>query len=319
MALLRRLRDPLAHRDNDDDQKCQICHHPREYGAYEEVCKNCGLVFPEYCSISDAPEWTNYGDDRPDKARCSVNKDFYGYIAPNMYRLSRSSTRREKRDIFRHVLPRQQRLQLGAQSIRLICEQNDISRCIRDSALCLWEVVIDFYDDKDTEFNSNRGGNRKGIIACCLYYGYCLNNIKRPSSEIIDMCRINNTMFCKGRNIMHEILSSSPKYAHLLDVGFDSYTYFSTFIQKIFDTDRRTLAQMINKCQRLYDIDYIRKQFRGHSDDIVVIGIIAFVFRHDASIENVSRLTGKTTMSIANIYHIIERSLGYIKKRQKAG
>lgn len=154
------------------------------------------------------------------------------------------------------------------------------SGCVINTATELWGEIM-----KANKLT--RGGVRKGLIACCIYYS-CIHN-KCPLT-IDQVCKDfdmeDSVNFNKGNKEFQQVFEISKKWAHVLTNTVTSDSLFAPFCEKL-----GMEFKFIKKCEHFYEKLKIGTKLRV-APKSAASGVIYFMCKHmgkDVSVEEISK------------------------------
>jgi transcription initiation factor TFIIIB Brf1 subunit/transcription initiation factor TFIIB len=228
------------------------------------VCSKCGLVLQSI--ISDEAEWNNYTNkdgSKGNNSRCggSTAYDINPFIDPLSTFLpkgSKSFINKEGRyieyDISKlHIQNSYNHLQKSYNQVELIIDSSTAdrySKTVVTTAKKLWAEIM-----KSKKLT--RGGVRKGLIACCIYYSCIHHDCPRSPIEVCRDFGLPDTKnFNKGDKEFKETFEREPMWAHLLTKNLSTDNYFMRLCSKL-ETERcikeGTSFVLSKKCKEFYE------------------------------------------------------------------
>ena len=172
----------------------------------ELICRNCGCIND---TVIDAnAEWRYYGSDDSkfsDPTRCGLpTNDLLPQSSLGSsigYRYGESFEMRKIRNYHLwNAMPYRERALYGVfEIIQIRAINNGIPSCIIDEAKNLYKKI--------SEIQINRGSNRKGIIASCIYKACILQGCPRSAKEIAEIFELNIKHMTKGCKKFDEIMN----------------------------------------------------------------------------------------------------------------
>lgn len=293
---------------NDD------CCAPSEYFVkdnYRVMCTECGTQQSEI--ITDEPEWNNYADSSggfsKDNSRCSFpsksNNPFEsecktfipkgivfeitvkqcnndkckkythslddvvcshcGYDDLTKKKVKRDLSRIHMRFTYNH---REKSFNTVKDEIEAYCTER-YSIPVINTATELWGEIMKA--DKLT-----RGGVRKGLIACCVYYSCIHNRSPRTIDQICKDFQMDDSVnFNKGNKEFQQVFETSSRWSHVLTNTVTSNNLLPSFCNKLGMN-----FQFIKKCERFYDKLKIGTKLRV-APKSAAAGVIYFMCKHE--------------------------------------
>ena len=203
------------------------------------TCVNCGLI-AECSMISNEPEWNNYVEDGVMSSagiRCGTILDptnpydsATGFVPKFMWswHLDENGIKRytnlSKLAIRVNYSSKQRAFDEGKYSFEKIQERLHLSESIFNTAKLFWGIIL------KTDI-LRRGGNRRGMKACCIFYACLSQKQQRNREDIADAFDINNTTdFTKGEKIFREIFSKNNDYSWVLYKGSENESMYQRYV-----------------------------------------------------------------------------------------
>jgi transcription initiation factor TFIIIB Brf1 subunit/transcription initiation factor TFIIB len=203
------------------------------------VCVKCGLI-QESCIISEQGEWNNYSEEgviNSGNARCgnvldSTNPyDTGNTFVPKyhwVWHYDENGVKRytnlSKIAIRTSYTSKQRAFDEGKYSFEKIQERLELSQIIFNTAKLFWGIIL------KTDI-LKRGGNRRGLKACCIFYA-CLSEKQQRNREDIasafDMP--DTTDFTKGEKIFREIFEKDQTYSWILYKNVENECMYQRYI-----------------------------------------------------------------------------------------
>ena len=206
------------------------------------VCVKCGFV-QESSMISDSPEWNNYVEDGVINGagiRCgnvldSTNPYDTGNTFVPKYHWSwhldengiKRYTNLSKIAIRSSYSSKQRAFDEGKYSFEKIQESLNISPVVFNTAKLFWGIIL------KTDI-LKRGGNRRGMKACCIFYACLSEKQQRNREDIADAFDINGTTdFTKGEKIFREIFEKDNSYSWILYKNSENESMYQRYINQL--------------------------------------------------------------------------------------
>jgi len=206
------------------------------------TCTSCGFI--AQCSmVSDEPEWNNYVSDGVMSSagiRCGTILDptnpydvATGFIPKYMWswHLDEDGVKRytnlSKLAIRANYSSKQRAFDEGKYSFEKIQEKLHISDNIFNTAKLFWGIIL------KTDI-LKRGGNRRGMKACCVFYA-CLSEKHQRNREDIATAFdiIGSTDFTKGEKIFREIFEKNNEYSWILYKGSENESMYQRYVSQL--------------------------------------------------------------------------------------
>jgi len=206
------------------------------------VCRNCGLVQEERI-ISDDPEWNNYVEDgvmNSSGMRCGnvldpTNPyDTAGDFIPKYHwswHLDEHGNKRytnlSKLAIRASYSSKQRAFDEGKYSFEHIQNQLHLSDNVFNTAKLFWGIIL------KTDI-LKRGGNRRGMKACCIFYACTSEKQQRNREDIAAAFDIDgSTDFTKGEKIFREIFEKNENYSWVLYKTSENESMYQRYVNQL--------------------------------------------------------------------------------------
>jgi transcription initiation factor TFIIB len=186
---------------------CDSCNNDNTFVINGEViCQDCGAICNTVIDFN--AEWRYYGSDDSkfsDPTRCGLPTN---ELLPQSsigstigFRCGESFEMRKIRNYHLwNAMPYKERALYNVfESIHIRATNNGIPNCIIDEAKNLYKKI--------SEIQINRGSNRHGIIASCIYKACILQGCPRSAKEIAEIFNLNIKHMTKGCKKFDEILN----------------------------------------------------------------------------------------------------------------
>jgi transcription initiation factor TFIIIB Brf1 subunit/transcription initiation factor TFIIB len=223
---------------------CKCCGNSKDtfiVNSGDIVCVGCGLI-QEASIISDDPEWNNYVEDgvmNGSGIRCgnvldSTNPYDTGNTFVPKYHWSwhldeqgvKRYTNLSKIAIRTSYSSKQRAFDEGKYSFEKIQERLTLSPIVFNTAKLLWGIILKSDILK-------RGGNRRGMKACCIFYACLSEKQQRNREDIADAFDIKGTQdFTKGEKIFREIFEKDEVYSWILYKDPDNESTYQRYVNQ---------------------------------------------------------------------------------------
>jgi transcription initiation factor TFIIB len=170
------------------------------------ICKSCGMV--QYNTIDSGAEWRFYGSEDSkfsDPTRCGLPtnallpESSLGSTVSFKYGESYEMRKIRNYHLWNAMPYKERSLYNVFDGIQVRANDSGIPSCIIDEAKNLYKTISDI--------QINRGSNRNGIIASCIYKACILQGCPRSAKEIAEIFKLNITHMTKGCKKFDEILN----------------------------------------------------------------------------------------------------------------
>lgn len=198
----------LFYNDNDVEvieniDKCPSCGTEnkirQDYGGGFTVCENCGQVLDNV--IDDAPEWRGFDDDN--NTRCSM---------PSSKLLPQTSlgttitggafkSRIKVLHSWNAIPYKERSLHNVFKEIQDKCSKAKIIKCVEDDAKIMYKIIN---ESRHTSGRNKgkyiiiRGGNRRSLIAACIFFACKKKDMIRSPKEIAELFNLKQTELSRG-------------------------------------------------------------------------------------------------------------------------
>lgn len=206
------------------------------------TCTSCGFI-AECSMVSDEPEWNNYVSDGVMSSagiRCGTILDptnpydsATGFIPKFMWswHLDENGVKRytnlSKLAIRANYSSKQRAFDEGKYSFEKIQERLHISDTIFNTAKLFWGIIL------KTDI-LKRGGNRRGMKACCVFYACLTEKYQRNREDIASAFDITGTTdFTKGEKIFREIFEKNNEYSWILYKGSENESMYQRYVGQL--------------------------------------------------------------------------------------
>jgi len=206
------------------------------------TCVNCGFI-KQSRIISDEPEWNNYVEEgvmNSSGMRCGnildqTNPyDTGGDFIPKYHwtwHLDENGVKRytnlSKIAIRASYTSKQRAFDEGKYSFERIQSVLNFTESIFNTAKLFWGIIL------KTDI-LKRGGNRRGMKACCIFYACLAEKQQRNRDDIAQAFDIDgSTDFTKGEKIFREIFEKNTTYSWILYKDTENETMYSRYIAQL--------------------------------------------------------------------------------------
>jgi transcription initiation factor TFIIIB Brf1 subunit/transcription initiation factor TFIIB len=235
--------------DNEKDIKtnsnCKNCGSKSDnflIDCGDLICIKCGTI-QESSMISDNPEWNNYVEDgvmNGSGIRCGHVLDVTNpYDTANTFipkyhwtwHLDAEGNKRytnlSKIAIRSSYTSKQRAFDEGKYSFEKIQERLNLSPVVFNTAKLFWGIIL------KTDI-LKRGGNRRGMKACCIFYACLSEKQQRNREDIASAFDIDGTNdFTKGEKIFREIFEKDTSYSWILYKDSDNESMYQRYITQL--------------------------------------------------------------------------------------
>ena len=225
-------------KSHKEENYCEICEEETlmipSRGA--KTCELCGTSI--YAAISDEAEWNNYKNDdgsfKTGQARACTYESHDPFASEHQTFVSVVTSKQRNKGYYNNSMINRMNAynhkQKSYHNVKDIIESHTIekySQATINTACLLWESIMKA--DKVT-----RGGVRKGLIACCVYYATIHNGGTKPPLQVCkDMKMDDTSLFVKGDKEFKEVFENDPRWKHLVNKTTKSDDLFTSFCNKL--------------------------------------------------------------------------------------
>ncbi len=279
-----------------------------------KVCTNCGIV-QESRIIHDGPDWSNYQDTieaGKDNSRVSWTdpSNFYSTLGSTIKKNTFITCRDEngklvKRDLSRihQIVSSDNKERAFYEVIKIfdkITYDGSLAKRTVDKAKIYWNEFV-------KHGRIFRGGNRKGILACCILYASYATNCSKTRNQVAEFMLITKEDIIKGEPIFHDIIGKS-NFRNILKHNNKSLTErFMPAIEKL------GLPFHYNKkCNDLYHT--CEEELSEISSSAAIGGVISFILHTQEKNKKPTKKTltavvGITNPTLTNAIKIIKEKI----------
>ena len=227
----------------NDSTKCNNCKNESLIVIQGDLtCTECGFI-KEASVISDDPDWNNYSEEGIMKSsgmRCgnvldSTNPyDTGGEFLPKYHwswHLDSEGVKRytnlSKIAIRTSYTSKQRAFDEAKYSFEKIQEILGLSESVFSTAKLFWGIIL------KTDI-LKRGGNRRGMKACCVFYACLSKKQQRNREDISRAFDIDHSSdFTKGEKIFREIFEKNTEYSWILFKGSENESMYSRYTAQL--------------------------------------------------------------------------------------
>jgi transcription initiation factor TFIIIB Brf1 subunit/transcription initiation factor TFIIB len=224
---------------------CSTCNTQQEQFIITNgdiVCTGCGYVKEERI-ISDDPEWNNYVEDgvmNSSGMRCGnvldpTNPyDTAGDFIPKYmwsWHLDEQGNKRytnlSKLAIRASYSSKQRAFDEGKYSFEHIQGILNLSETVFNTAKLFWGILLKSDILK-------RGGNRRGMKACCVFYACMSEKQQRNREDIASAYDIDGSNdFTKGEKIFREIFEKDTSYSWVIFKNAENESMYQRYVHQL--------------------------------------------------------------------------------------
>jgi transcription initiation factor TFIIIB Brf1 subunit/transcription initiation factor TFIIB len=226
-------------------KNCNVCDtNFNEFivNSGDVICTHCGTIQEERI-ISDEAEWNNYVEEgvmNSGGMRCGNVLDPTNpydtagdYIPKYMWswHLDENGNKRytnlAKLAIRASYSSKQRAFDEGKYSFERIQSRLNLSDPVFNAAKLYWGILLKSDILK-------RGGNRRGMKACCVFYACVSERQQRNREDIAAAFDIEGSSdFTKGEKIFREIFEKDPKYSWVIYKNAENESMYQRYVHQL--------------------------------------------------------------------------------------
>jgi transcription initiation factor TFIIIB Brf1 subunit/transcription initiation factor TFIIB len=288
-----------------DTNDCKGCGSNKDtfiVNSGDIVCITCGLV-QESSIISDDPEWNNYVEDgvmNGSGIRCgnvldTTNPYDTGNTFVPKYHWSwhfdengiKRYTNLSKIAIRTSYSSKQRAFDEGKYSFEKIQERLTLSPIVFNTAKLFWGIIL----KSDV---LKRGGNRRGMKACCIFYAAVCEKQQRNREDIAEAFDIKGSAdFTKGEKIFREIFEKDTHYSWILYKDADNENMYQRYVNQF------NLPFKFVKTMNLIK-EHTREHLLGIASKSEIAGILFYTCKEIYSLKHPNKSEIAKTIGICN-------------------
>jgi len=224
---------------------CKVCDtHYNDFiiNSGDVICTSCGTIQEERI-VSDEAEWNNYTEEgvvNSSGMRCGnvldpTNPyDTAGNYIPKYHwswHLDEQGNKRytnlSKIAIRASYTSKQRAFDEGKYSFEKIQSRLNLSDNVFNAAKLYWGILLKSDILK-------RGGNRRGMKACCVFYACMSEKQQRNREDIATSFDIDGTSdFTKGEKIFREIFEKDQKYSWVIYRNAENESMYQRYTHQL--------------------------------------------------------------------------------------
>ena len=284
---------------------CKVCnadHNTFIITSGDLTCQNCGLV-QEMCTISDEPDWNSYVEDgvvNGSGIRCgnvldSTNPyDTGGAFIPRFmwsWHFDENGVKRytnlSKIAIRSTYTSKQRAFDEGKYSFERVKGILTLNEAVFNTSKLFWGIIL------KTDI-LKRGGNRRGMKACCVFYACISEKQQRNREDIALAFDIDGSAdFTKGEKIFREIFEKDSKYSWVLYKSFENESMYNRYVSQLGLPFKTVKVMNIIK-------EHIRDHLLGIAAKSEIAGILYFVCKEVFELKHPNKSEIAKSIGICN-------------------
>jgi transcription initiation factor TFIIIB Brf1 subunit/transcription initiation factor TFIIB len=227
----------------ENENNCKNCKNNDFITCNGDItCRDCGFV-QESRIISNDPEWNNYVEDGVMNSRgmrCGNVLDYtnpydtagdfipkYHWSAHYDENGVKRYTNLSKIAIRASYTSKQRAFDEGKYSFERIQNLLNLTESVFNTAKLFWGIIL------KTDI-LKRGGNRRGMKACCVFYACLSEKQQRNREDIANAFDIDgSTDFTKGEKIFREIFEKEQSYSWVLYKDAHNESMYTRYVSQL--------------------------------------------------------------------------------------
>jgi transcription initiation factor TFIIIB Brf1 subunit/transcription initiation factor TFIIB len=227
----------------DESKICKNCKNDRFNIINGDLMCTCGFII-ESRVVSDEPEWNNYTSEdgvmgsngnragtiidptNPyDKGELFLPKYHWSWhLDENGVKRYTNLSRLAIRSVY---TSKQRAFDEAKYSFEIIQEILGLGPQIFNTAKLLWGIIL------KTDI-LKRGGNRRGMKACCVFYACLAEKQQRNREDIAKAFDIDGSSdFTKGEKIFREIFEKNESYSWILFKNTENESMYNRYVSQL--------------------------------------------------------------------------------------
>ena len=222
------------------------------------VCSKCGNVI-EYSVFDHTPEWKTF-EDSTTNGRCGAPiNNLLPSTSMGTYIGGKSNHKLKMLQNWCSVPSHERSLSIVFNTIRKICENNGLDKCIEDDAKILYKKASEYRDENHVYKNDKvsliiRRKNRIGLISACIYYACKRYNCAKSIKEISNIFGIEPKCVNKGcKNFIKYTKHLKEDYSTSISVPSQ---YVTRFCKKL-NIDQKYINEIIIMTEKIQKMNTI--------------------------------------------------------------
>jgi len=266
------------------------------------LCTSCGVV-QETHYIVDEPEWNNYVEDgvsNSNGARCGTVLDGTNpydtgglFIPKYMWSWHYDSegvkryTNLSKLAIRISYTSKQRAFDEGKYSFEMIQGRLNLTDSVFNTAKLFWGVIL------KTDI-LKRGGNRRGMKACCIFYACICEKQQRNREDIASAFDIDGSAdFTKGEKIFREIFEKNTDYSWILYKNSENESMYNRYVSQL------GLPYKVTKIMNLIK-EHLRDHLLGIAAKSEIAGLLYYTCKEVIQLKHPNKSEIAKTIGICN-------------------
>ncbi len=251
------------------------------------VCTVCGEV--QILNMAVEKDWNNYADEQgvfKDKSRVGWTDPNNPFDTGGSNAIIITLKSGKNKIIHKTNFNSKQRAFWNVSKMLMdLAQRKGINDNVINNTRRIWGEIM---KSKKT----NRGGVRKGIIACCLRSSFRVCNNSRTRKEIADLMDIPLNDITKGEPIFRDLISET-KYKNLLENKKETENVFFRYLSLL-----ELPLLLAKRCSE------INKKLEEELEEVApksaIAGILTYVIKHEEKLKTPSKKKISETIKICN-------------------
>ena len=291
--------------DNNNCKDCKDCGSKKDSFFTingDIICTSCGLI-QESRTISEDAEWNNYVEEgvmNGSGIRCGnildPNNPYDNgntFIPKYMWswHLDDQGVKRytnlSKLAIRSSYSSKQRAFDEGKYSFEKIQLILNLSETVFNAAKLFWGIIL------KTDI-LKRGGNRRGMKACCVFYACISEKQQRNREDIANAFDIDGSSdFTKGEKIFRDIFEKEQKYSWVLYKGSENESMYSRYVNQLNLPYKITRTMIMVK-------EHTRDHLLGIAAKSEIAGILFYTCKEVYALKHPNKSEIAKTIGICN-------------------
>jgi transcription initiation factor TFIIIB Brf1 subunit/transcription initiation factor TFIIB len=288
--------------ESNNCKNCKTNFNDFTINSGDLICTGCGTIQEERI-ISDEGEWNNYVEEgvvNSSGMRCGNVLDptnpydtASDYIPKYMWswHLDENGNKRytnlAKIAIRASYTSKQRAFDEGKYSFERIQSRLNLSDPVFNAAKLYWGILLKSDILK-------RGGNRRGMKACCVFYACMSEKQQRNREDIAASFDIEgSTDFTKGEKIFREIFEKDPKYSWVIYKNAETESMYQRYVHQL------NLPYYIVKTMVLIK-EHTREHLLGIAAKSEIAGILYYACREIHGLKHPNKFEIASCVGICN-------------------
>jgi transcription initiation factor TFIIIB Brf1 subunit/transcription initiation factor TFIIB len=266
------------------------------------VCPNCGFIQEERI-MSDDPEWNNYVENgvmNSSGNRCGAVLDTTNpfdrgntFIPKYMWSVhydelgNKRYTNLSKLAIRHSYTSKQRAFDEGKYSFEKLQTILNLTDTVFNTAKLFWGIIL------KTDI-LKRGGNRRGMKACCVFYACVCEKQSRNRDDIAGAFDIDGSNdFTKGEKIFREIFEKNSSYSWILYKNTENECMYNRYVSELGLPFK--ITKIMNKIK-----DHCRNHLLGIAAKSEIAGLLYYSCKEVCGLKHPNKSEIAKSVNICN-------------------